>query len=218
LVADIPFNGNANDISGNENHVTIHGEATLTNDRFGKQNNAYQFDGIDDYLEITDSTSLDIAGELSLSVWLYYEPQSQPDGHYTILEKSNPADGQARYGLGLIGNRVELCIESVAGQRCLDSTTQLSSARWHHMVGQYDGETLSLFINGTIIAGQRIYTPSNIMTNDSPLFIGSDPYQPQPLFIHGSIDDIRIYDKVISKAEIDALYRQVKLYLPVILK
>jgi hypothetical protein len=85
--------------------------------------------------------------------------------------------------------------------------------------GQYDGTTLSLFINGTIMDSQRTYTPSNIMTNDAPLFIGSDPYQqPQPLFIRSSIDDLRIYNRVISKAEIDALYRQVKLYLPVILK
>ena len=44
LVAYYPLNGNANDESGNGNHVTVYG-ATLTTDRFGNTNKAYSFDG-----------------------------------------------------------------------------------------------------------------------------------------------------------------------------
>ena len=51
LVAYYPFNGNADDESGNGNHGTVNG-ATLTIDRFGNENSAYSFDGIDDYIDI----------------------------------------------------------------------------------------------------------------------------------------------------------------------
>jgi hypothetical protein len=44
LVAHYPFNGNANDESGNGNNGTVNG-ATLTTDRFGNMNKAYSFDG-----------------------------------------------------------------------------------------------------------------------------------------------------------------------------
>jgi hypothetical protein len=54
LVAYYPFNGNANDKSGNGNHGTVHG-ATLTEDRFGNADSAYNFDGVYDYIEIKNT-------------------------------------------------------------------------------------------------------------------------------------------------------------------
>lgn len=57
LVAYYPFNGNANDESGSGNHGTVHGPI-LNTDRFGAAGNAYDFDGLDDYIEIPDSDSM----------------------------------------------------------------------------------------------------------------------------------------------------------------
>ena len=51
LVAYYPFNGNANDESGNGHNGTIN-SATLTSDRFGNPNSAYSFDGVNDYIDI----------------------------------------------------------------------------------------------------------------------------------------------------------------------
>ena len=59
LVAYYPFNGNANDESGNRNDGIVHG-ATLTTDRNGNAASAYVFDGVDDYIRIGDSSSLDV--------------------------------------------------------------------------------------------------------------------------------------------------------------
>ena len=53
LVAYYPFNGNANDESGNGYDGDTTGHApTLTTDRFGNENSAFHFDGINDYIEI----------------------------------------------------------------------------------------------------------------------------------------------------------------------
>jgi len=68
LAAYYPFNGNADDESGNGNNGTVYG-ATLANDRFGIGISAYYFDG-DDYIEIQDSPSLDILDAITISSWI----------------------------------------------------------------------------------------------------------------------------------------------------
>jgi len=66
LVAHYPFNGNANDQSGNGNDGTVYG-ATLTTDRFESLNNAYEFDGADDYIEMISAQSLESGESVSFS-------------------------------------------------------------------------------------------------------------------------------------------------------
>ena len=67
LVGYWPFNGNANDESGNCNNGAVNG-ATLTIDRFGNSNSAYAFDGINDYIGIASSS-------------LVINPTPQPHSH-----------------------------------------------------------------------------------------------------------------------------------------
>ncbi|MDM8527964.1 glutaminyl-peptide cyclotransferase [Anaerolineales bacterium HSG24] len=219
LVAYYPFSGTIIDQSEQNHLVTPYGDAAFTVDRFGNPNNAYQLDGTDDYLEIPDADSLDMVSELTLVAWLYYEPQAETNSHYTILEKSDPANGQARYGLWLIGNQVEFCVEPAigTGQRCLDSTVSLEVGRWHYLVGQYDGTQSTLYIDGKL-TGKRTDAQSAIAKNETQIFIGADPYQSTVLFTQGAIDDVRIYNRIISQVEIEALHQQIKTYLPIIIK
>ena len=72
LVAYYPFNGNANDESGNGNNGNVNG-AILTNDRNGNSNKAYAFDGVDDYISVPGSNSISIQTNFSSSVWIYMD-------------------------------------------------------------------------------------------------------------------------------------------------
>ena len=65
LVAYYPFDGNADDASGNENHGTVY-EAGPTTDRFDSPNSAYEFDGIDDYIDIGNDASLNISSKITI--------------------------------------------------------------------------------------------------------------------------------------------------------
>ncbi|MCK7521723.1 MAG: LamG domain-containing protein [Ignavibacteriales bacterium] len=67
MVLFLPFNGNAYDESGNNNNGTVNG-ASLTQDRFGINGRAYQFDGIDDFVSIADNPNL-FSDELTISWW-----------------------------------------------------------------------------------------------------------------------------------------------------
>ena len=69
LVGWWPFNGNANDESTNSNDGVVSG-ATLTTDRFGNTNSAFDFDGVDDEIIVTESTNMDGFNEFTLSCWI----------------------------------------------------------------------------------------------------------------------------------------------------
>lgn len=71
LIAYYPFDGNANDVSGNGNNGTPENNIQLTADRFGIANSAYNFDGVDDYIRIPNSSSLDVS--TAMSVALYFK-------------------------------------------------------------------------------------------------------------------------------------------------
>jgi uncharacterized protein (TIGR02145 family) len=69
LVAWYPFNGNANDESGNGNHGVVNG-ATLTTDRFGNPNSAYHFDGVDDFIDLLlPENSVGVPNSFTISFW-----------------------------------------------------------------------------------------------------------------------------------------------------
>ena len=69
FVAYYPFNGNANDESGNGNDGTVNG-ATLTEDQFGNVDSAYMFDGVDDYIIIPNSETLN-SQHITISAWYF---------------------------------------------------------------------------------------------------------------------------------------------------
>src|SRR5215212_9357905 len=74
LVAWYPFNGNANDESGNGNNGVVNG-AALTSDRLGNLNAAYDFNGVNNYISVTGNSSLhNIADSMSCSIWIFTPP------------------------------------------------------------------------------------------------------------------------------------------------
>jgi len=90
LVAYYPFNGNANDESGNGNNGIVNG-ATLTADRFGNANSAYSFDGVSNYIEVADNSTLNFGtNDFSISMWLKYPSQVGGTSDYAcIITKSD---------------------------------------------------------------------------------------------------------------------------------
>lgn len=78
LVAFYPFRGNARDKSFSRNHAQVYG-ATLTEDRFGRPNNAYDFDGVDDYIEATDTRNLQLSS-WTLAGWIKLHKSLEHNG------------------------------------------------------------------------------------------------------------------------------------------
>jgi len=210
LVAYYPFNGSARDLSGNGNHGTVHG-GNFVADRLGRPSGAYALDGVDNYISVVGSKSLEAAFELSIAVWLYHKTQDSDKEWYSIVEKSDPERwGHSKYGMWLIRDLVEFCIQPIdltLPHRCLDSETKLQPDQWHHLVGVNDGRVLRLYINGQPAGEKDFDSPTDISTSDFEMFIGTDLYDASPVYAKGAVDELRLYMRALSQSEVFTLFQ-----------
>lgn len=211
MITYYPFNGNANDESGNRLHGTVFG-ATLTSDRFGNQNSAYSFNGISNNI-IIDSNFFNIGWtEYSISCWINSIIISNPNsnvGNQCIIN-TIPHNGFAiSFNWGGT-NKYSVYENSVPGVRTWDildnarSSTQISINTWNHIVLVKDSNNYKFYINGildTIFSGS--ISPSNYFCKI--VFGDIDPSIEKEYFM-GKLDDYRIYNRALNNAEIAALY------------
>ena len=146
LIGYYPFNGNANDESGNNHHGTVYG-ATLATARFGNPNSAYSFDGIDDYVEIPDHTNFNFGiGGFTVSLWIKTDATTTVGfGRDDILAKGDPTI--SGYAISLRNNRAVFLV-GPSGE-CYGSSV-LNDGKWHHIVGTLDSSSMKIYIDGTL--------------------------------------------------------------------
>ena len=185
-----PFCGNANDASGNGNNGTVNG-ATLTTDRFGNVNSAYSFDGVNDYI-VTNNISFANGGDYSISLWVNLnaaysngEPQHYLLSNATTLGGAylNTDYNQSQFG-------------------CNSFYSDNSIGNWHHYVGIKSGNTHTLRIDNQVVGSVNNCNTNFI--NGYPVFFGNSSVNTE--FTNGIIDDISIYNRALTAAEIQQLY------------
>lgn len=219
LVLNLPFTGNTNDISGNNNNGTNNG-AVLTTDRHGNANSAYQFNGSTNYIDIADANSLDVTQNATFSVWVYQTGESFDSWNnaYTsrIIEKGNAGIDNgylldAVHNTNTVGssdycganqNRVRFI-----GGNGTNGTSCFGFNLWTHICVTFNNGEIKIYLNGVLdksYSGLSKYIP----VNNLPVRIGAT--QPISGFEYasfkGKIDDIRIYNRALSASEIVQLY------------
>ena len=210
LKAWYPFNGNANDMSGNGNNGIVTG-ATLTNDRFGNPNSAYYFNG-NSYIVVPPSSSLDLRNNVSVSVWIKSEAINFSGGSHQIVFKGDNQDahdpyyltisnGNARFGRYVGNGYVSILSEF--------STSLLNTIDFFHIVGTYDSisGTQKIYLNGVLQTQTVTFTYVNYPTATMQNSIGADQ-STNDQYYHGVIDDIRIYNRALTQSEINQLYNE----------
>lgn len=209
LVAYYPFNGNANDESGNGNHGTVFG-ATLTYDRFGNPNSAYSFDGINDYIE-APADSLP-TGERTISFWFYttsvashpvpFAYGGSSCGH-TWFQSINQGMSENAYSLE---SHCEVNIFV-----CYYNQPPLNE--WYHWVMTTSAEGTKMYINGELFCyNNNFVTNTTVTGKDLAIGVcvnvaGYAPYTDSNVgHFYGALDDFRIYNKELSADEVRELY------------
>ena len=197
LIAYYPFNGNANDESGNGNDGTVYG-ATLTMDRFGNVDSAYSFDGVDDYIRIPDSTSLDITGDLTISAWI----NTSENFHiiFSNMLEVSPHDG---YSLRISDGKVRF----MSGGGNLYSDTLINTGTWRHIAVTLSGTTAIIYVDGEFDSSGTVGVPT-ANTVDQTIGASYSPWY----FLKGFIDDVAIYNRALSEYEVQAIYSLVAYY------
>jgi hypothetical protein len=205
LKLSLPFTGNADDASGNGNNGTVNG-ATLTTDRFGSANSAYSFDG-NDYIQITASTGIR-NNEYSYSFWaLMSELPPSGEGYCVYETGTNP---NVLYGQVMAMNN-----NYVSTTGWIPSTTNTSPLQtyfttgvlpaidtWYHVVVTRSATTFSLYIDGQFIHSEAISGTAAYLT-PTDIYIGRRVQSFQ--YWKGKLDDIAVYDRVLTPSEITAI-------------
>lgn len=210
LVAYYPFNGSANDMSGNNSDGILYG-VIPSKDRQGKDKSAYYFNGQDSYIVVPNSTTLNsINKAISLAAWIKIDPTTNYDGythHHIISKGATYGNLWADFALGISKVRqidFEETNKTNSPER-FNSEQTLQHDRWYHLVATFEENTIKLYLDGKLLKVDQ--SPHSVFRNSSqPFYIGCRYRNPLVGVFKGSIDDIRIYNRVLSDKEVLKLY------------
>lgn len=211
LVAYYPFHGNANDSSGNGNHGTVFGAVPAT-DRFGKPNEAYYFDGVNDLINCGHKSSLQLTNALTISVW-FSSNVSDILGEY-LIGKCDRVTPSYEYSICWDYHSGSIMgLKTCVGGENYDETGSNyvpPDTQWHHIVitFSYPGQ-LTMYLDGNKLDISKV-TTGRIEPTLQDMVIGCirPSGEPSMRYFSGKIDDIRIYDRVLSHLEIQELYHE----------
>jgi hypothetical protein len=198
LVGWWPFNGNANDESGNGNNGTVNG-ATLTADRNGNVNSAYSFNGINQ--NITKNSFSINNGALTISFWL----NAKTINKTMRIITHNWDNSQSTFSThidqksliyGYIGG-VTKDVNNI--QYHVWSQNVINSNQWYFISCTFSDKSNKIYVNGNLI---NSITTTNLKSAINTLFFGGDSSWP----FNGILDDIAIYNRALTQQEITALY------------
>ena len=213
LIADTDANWGTND------GVTRNGLDASNNPINGTpkaQNSAYStstpgaftcldFDGIDDHVEVSDDTSLDLTSTGTLEAWVYMFATSDNAG---IIHKGDGSTGEAyslEFGFGTHNDRLQLVVRSGSGASydSILSDTALTPKAWYHVAGTWNNtaatDDMKLYINGVLDktgdCQRSAQNSSQKLIIGARYDFGTNPFS-------GEIDEVRIWDDVRTQTEI----------------
>ncbi|HOI31599.1 MAG TPA: T9SS type A sorting domain-containing protein [Bacteroidales bacterium] len=206
LVAFYPFNGNANDESGNGNNGIVTG-AILTTDRYDNPDAAFLFNGETDVITIPYSNSLNITEALSIAAWINVEYKSLPYLGRIVIKNPLPNNpivfGMFHGHTNFIS--VQLA-ESPYTIIYLDTEDNIiENLNWEFVAFTWDGENLKIYVNGNLIIWAQADDFVGMTSLVSEITIGNSKNPSIINGIKGKIDDVRIYDRALNDSEILAL-------------
>jgi len=232
LQAYWPLDSSGNDISGNKYHGTLSNNPSFIVNRYNKPYTAAHFNGTNQYMytgDILDSVFCSKPNAFfSISGWL--KPDSYRNQRQIIIGKSAGGTGPYQWYVYLENNSkivAALCSTPYGPTDYVESisTLPVSLTNWHHFVFTFDGsksnrvERINIYLD--TIKGYSPYTnvgsmgSTTVNTNQYLTMAAghneNDPFTPSNQYL-GSLDDIRIYNRVLNILEIGALFREIPTY------
>lgn len=213
LVAYYPFKGNANDLSGNNNNGIIY-DAMLTTDRFGKQNKAYYFNGVSAHINIPDNSLFDLVGDFSISSWFKMDQYASAYNASMLISKHDGDIGDDGFIYGILNkyhNSNQFIVFGANGIWGItpNPETYVGIGTWYNYIVTYNKArgSLKYYLNGVLVSSQ--YASIEMLPNDLDVTIGysKSSYGTYLDYFNGTIDDVRIYNRVLLKAEVKYLYK-----------
>ncbi|MFH1229843.1 MAG: LamG-like jellyroll fold domain-containing protein, partial [Candidatus Aenigmatarchaeota archaeon] len=201
---------NAFDASGWNNSGTLTnatgsctgtGCPSWTSGRFGQ---GLQFDGVGDYIDIGNPTSLNITNAITVEAWIYPINFSSSDGFIGIVDKTRGSTGNGGYILQINSDQKGDFMVGINATAFLEVATDvLSLNQWHHLVGTYyPGGNVSIYHNGVQYNGSS--DQNNFSSNSNNIYIG---LAGSGEYFNGTIDEVQVWNRSLSADEVRELYQ-----------
>ena len=167
------------------------------------------FDGTDSYLEVDYDPEFDpsLSSSFTFEAWVNPDPGTDGQGYRTILSKGNGSGGQTSYifnisDFQLLGNKLGLYIGDGSQATWIYGNTGVSFNTWSHVAVVYDHvtNTFTFYLNG--VADGVVPNPLGFYADTSPLYIGQQGQVCQCNRFDGTMDEVRIWKKAKTAAEI----------------
>lgn len=213
LIAYFPFDGDANDASGNGNGGTVY-NAKLTADRFGNENSAYLFNGTNTFITAGSGGSLCFnpsTQSYSVCLWARVDSFSNSRGDLQIICDRDTDNTHVSYSAGVnkVTRRFSNSIWNGATGLSTIAPTPLNASQWYHLAVVVTANSNQIvYVNGVEAAKTSITGLSYLINNTNGIMIGRHYYPDGFQYFNGAMDGVRIYNRALSPSELLELYSQ----------
>ncbi len=197
------------DASGNNLHADLLANANFVKGRYGEALHITRDAQRTDCVNVRADNMLKIKGEITMMAWVYHEDWDKVSGQWIDKGTHNWANA---YGMGSFSDRrpfiqrvqgksIGLLLGGPKGTWDFFIRNPIEDKDWHHIAGTYDGEFAKIYLDGELISKDKSAFEF-AGTNDLDLRIGCVKEHPQYNFKNGLIDEVGIWRRALTEAEI----------------
>lgn len=195
LVGEWDFENDLKDTSGFENHGAFIGTESYVPGKIGQ---GIDFDGVNEYVTVPDSASLDITEEVTVEAWVYidtydngkyYEVAGKWDDHsgdyrsYLLCVKGQAEGLEPRFYVSNAGDDYPAAVSSI----------NIPTGEWHHLAGTFDGTAVKIYVDG-VETGITTPAESTLFSNEEPfLMAGNTLGGSNGRYLDGKIDEVKVW-------------------------
>jgi len=188
----------ASDSSSKGNDGTLTDMDPVTDWVPGNIENALEFDGGDDHVVVPHDSSLSLMNQFTVAAWIYNESLS---GYDLVLNQGTSGTNR-NYCFGTDDDKIIFGFDD-GGFREFKEDVNLLTGTWYHIAATFNNtsDSVRVYLNGAEVKSWS--TDRQPLTNSEDLYIGRSQYGE---YWDGRLDDVRIYNRVLSEDEISALH------------
>ncbi len=203
LISWWPGDGNGNDIAGTNNGTLINGTTFVA----GMVGQAFSLDGVDDEVLVPHNSNQNTGGQITIDAWvnpssyghgrpIAQKRSSSNVGGYTFETTHSPwgPDNGLQFVIWIGGT--PYTVQTLANVVAVDT--------WQHIAATFDGVTMKIYVNGIEKASTLVSGVIDASTD--PLVIGRNVVYPLSYLWQGFIDEVELFNRALSQAEIQAIY------------
>jgi hypothetical protein len=166
----------------------------------GKLGGAINFNGSTNYVSASSFPALSAGAPFTISAWVYLASGA---GSFPMIVDANTSSSAWFFGVNIgSGSHAGLNLYLGSGTMQTTNNTAFTTNTWHHVVGTYDGSVAKVYVDNVLLSTSSSGTSAAKL---SGLLVGNGTAAGNS-FWKGNIDDLRIYNRALSAAEVLALY------------